>query len=246
VTSGARSPGGAVRSWPLEWVNGGCPPELVTAEVERCGSPSRRSSSAVRRRRAARQLDRGLRARAAALRAQRRRPGSREPRLREALFEHGLDIADPAVLRDVADRSVSCPPGRNGRRSWWRRLRGGSPGVSKGRRTSSWSGIGPLLPPLRIERRATASWSSVPGAIDSVLDEAVAAMAGPLPARCRGNPATRRRRIGPGAAVGEGPQARLQPATAPGPPAGCPAGGRRAERLGFDSVWTPRPTVPTP
>jgi len=176
-----------VRSWPLEWVNGRVPrPEVVTAEVEALResvTPELFGGFDAAALPASSIAAFGLEA--AAYERSEATGEAVSLALREALFEHGLDIADPAVLRDVADRFGVVPPGPERSKELVEaayeegRARGvqGSPYIFVG------AGSGHFCPALRIERQGDRFVvEPVPGAIDSVLDEAVAAMAGPLPA----------------------------------------------------------------
>lgn len=168
------------RAWPLELVNGHVPrPEIVVAEIEalretvtpdlfRGFDPDALPSSSVP----------AFGLEAAAYEHGEATGEAVSLALREALFEEGLDISDPAVLARIGAGAGVEPPGPERSRelveaAWAEgRDRGvqGSPHIFVG------GDGGRFCPALRIGREGDRfTVEPVPGAVDAVLDEAVAA-----------------------------------------------------------------------
>lgn len=169
-----------VRAWPLECVNGRVPrPEVVTAEIAALRdtvSPdlftgfdaAALPSSAIP----------AFGLEAAAYEHGEATGEAASLALREALFEHGRDISDPAVLREVGERVGVDPPDAERSRELVEAAyeEGRSRGVEGSPHIFVGGDDGRFCPALRIERRGERFFvEAVPGAIDAVIDEALAA-----------------------------------------------------------------------
>ncbi len=173
-----------IRPWPLEWVNGRVPrPEVVEAEIEALrGSVTPHlfagfdsgalPSSAIE----------AFGLEAAAYEHGEATGEAVSLALREALFEHGRDISDPAVLREIGEQAGVTPPGAERSRELVEAAyeEGRSRGVEGSPHIFVGGDGGRFCPALRIERQDDRFFvEPVPGAVDEVIDDALAAAGRP-------------------------------------------------------------------